>query len=72
MLCMIQYNMQYATKVVSTLGDRHRKAQHINLEQKLANGFSFNVEGDGPLTSDISYIRPKDTVKRQRLSIESL
>ena len=50
----------------------YRTAEHIILEQKLAKGFSSNIEGDGPLMSEIRYVRRKYTPKRRRLSTKLL
>ena len=47
-------------------------AEQIIFERKLAKGFSSNVEDDGPLTSEIRYIKRKYTVKRRRLSSKPL
>ena len=46
----------------------HRTAEQILLELKLAKGFSSNIQGDGPLMSEIRYIRRKYTPKRRRFS----
>ena len=47
-------------------------AEQIILERKLAKGFFSSIEGDGPLMSEIRYIRRKYTPKRRRLSTKLL
>jgi hypothetical protein len=55
-----------------TLFVRWRTAEQLALELKLLKGFSSNIEGDGPLASEVRYVRRKYTPKRRRLSSRHL
>jgi len=57
---------------LDTLFDRWRTAEQLALELKLLKGFSSNIEGDGPLASEVRYVRRKYTPKRRRLSSKHL
>ena len=63
------YGTEYGE--LDTLYDRHRTAQQIIFEGKLADGFSSNVEGDGPLTSEIRYISTRSSVESSQESLSS-
>lgn len=57
---------------LDTLFVRWRTAEQLALELKLLKGFSSNIEGDGPLASEVRYVRRKYTPKRRRLSSRHL
>ena len=72
---IFQFNYINEYCELDTLYNCHQTAEQIIFERKLAKGFSSNNEGDGPLTSDIRYIRyirRKYTVKHRRLSSKPL
>ena len=57
---------------IDILFDRRRTAEQVKLELKLAKGFSSNIKGDGPMSSEMRYVRQKYKPKRRRLSRKNL
>ena len=57
---------------IDILFDRRRTPEQVKLELKFAKGFSSNMKGDEPMSSDMRYARQKYMPKRRRLSRKNL
>ena len=58
--------------MVVILFDRCQTAEEVKHELKLSKGLSSNIEGDGPMASEMRYARQNYTPKRRRLSSKNL
>ena len=66
------YTLRYTQyRELNTLYARNRMTEQIISERKIAKGFSSNVEGDGPLMSEITFISTWSSAEDSQESLSS-